>query len=254
MCLRPTEGAGNAGRLMRPQPCVRIKKAHKHSHHGHTGTPGIPRAMVYGLFRALPGDRAFLPPSSASMPKHRRRFDASIGASGPHGFTVRKRTSLVGRRVHVHRIPRSTLVTMRNAPQIEHRTRGKMPLICPSSQAKVPATHCHDGQITSSLAHVVTTSVKSVDTEATVGFVPQAAQSPHGVETKWKARDGLCSRNVLHGRLGLLSEPVHEQFDAAIADQIGWPLGNLNFRALDCRITGECRHQASRRNRICDQK
>src|ERR1700716_4274518 len=26
-------------------------------------TPGIPRAMVYGLFRALPGDRAFLPPS-----------------------------------------------------------------------------------------------------------------------------------------------------------------------------------------------
>jgi hypothetical protein len=27
------------------------------SHHGHTGSPGIPRAMVYGLFRALPGDR-----------------------------------------------------------------------------------------------------------------------------------------------------------------------------------------------------
>jgi hypothetical protein len=26
-------------------------------------SPGIPRAMVYGLFRALPGDRAFLPPS-----------------------------------------------------------------------------------------------------------------------------------------------------------------------------------------------
>jgi len=26
-------------------------------------SPSIPRAMVYGLFRALPGDRAFLPPS-----------------------------------------------------------------------------------------------------------------------------------------------------------------------------------------------
>src|ERR1700687_5973399 len=26
-------------------------------------SPGIPRAMVYGLFRALPGDRAFLSPS-----------------------------------------------------------------------------------------------------------------------------------------------------------------------------------------------
>jgi len=64
----------------------------------------------------------------------------------------------------------------------------------------------------------------------------------------------LCSRNILYGRLGLLSEPIHEQSDAAIADQIGWPLGNLNFRALDCRVIGECGHEASRRNRICDQK
>src|SRR5882724_11704664 len=30
-------------------------------------SPGIPRAMVYGLFRALPGDRAFLPPSPAGL-------------------------------------------------------------------------------------------------------------------------------------------------------------------------------------------
>src|ERR1700726_844683 len=28
-------------------------------------SPGIPRAMVYGLFRALPGDRALLPRSFA---------------------------------------------------------------------------------------------------------------------------------------------------------------------------------------------
>src|SRR5258708_27655041 len=28
-------------------------------------SPGTPRAMVYGLFRALPGDRALLPPSPA---------------------------------------------------------------------------------------------------------------------------------------------------------------------------------------------
>jgi hypothetical protein len=33
-----TEGAGNAGRSMRPQPRVQMKKAHEHSHHGHTGT------------------------------------------------------------------------------------------------------------------------------------------------------------------------------------------------------------------------
>jgi len=33
----PTEGAGNAGRSLRPQPYVRNEKAHKRSHHGHTG-------------------------------------------------------------------------------------------------------------------------------------------------------------------------------------------------------------------------
>jgi hypothetical protein len=41
-----SEGAGNAGRAMRPQPRMQNKKAYEHSHHGHTGSPGIPRAMV----------------------------------------------------------------------------------------------------------------------------------------------------------------------------------------------------------------
>ena len=50
-------------------------------------TPGIPRAMVYGLFRALPGDRALLPPSfRRNNPAH---LNASVGAPGPHDFAVR---------------------------------------------------------------------------------------------------------------------------------------------------------------------
>ena len=44
--LSESEGAGNAGRPMRPQPRVQNEKAHEHSHHGHTGSPGIPYAMV----------------------------------------------------------------------------------------------------------------------------------------------------------------------------------------------------------------
>src|SRR5712672_4015172 len=32
-----SEGAGNAGRAMRPQPRMQTKKAHEHSHRGHTG-------------------------------------------------------------------------------------------------------------------------------------------------------------------------------------------------------------------------
>jgi hypothetical protein len=60
----PSEGAGNAGRTMRPQPCVRVEKAHKRSHHGHTGnTRHSPRNGFNGFLRALLGDRALLPPS-----------------------------------------------------------------------------------------------------------------------------------------------------------------------------------------------
>jgi hypothetical protein len=58
------------------------------SHHGHTGiTRHSPRSGFNGLLRALPGDRAFLPPSPAEIAS--RRLDASVGASGPHDFAVR---------------------------------------------------------------------------------------------------------------------------------------------------------------------
>jgi hypothetical protein len=40
---RETEGAGNAGCPMHPQPRVQNKKAHERSHHGHTGNhPAFP--------------------------------------------------------------------------------------------------------------------------------------------------------------------------------------------------------------------
>jgi hypothetical protein len=65
---------------------------------------GFPCAVVYGLLRALPGDRAFLPPSppGSLIPEG---LNAGIGASGPHDFAVRKfrRSSLAIARVH--RIP-----------------------------------------------------------------------------------------------------------------------------------------------------
>jgi hypothetical protein len=61
-----------------------------------TGTPqhhGIPCTMFYSLFRALLGDRAFLPPSlCGSSPA---KIDASVGASGPHDFAVREPSPLV---------------------------------------------------------------------------------------------------------------------------------------------------------------
>ena len=58
--------------------------------------------MVYDLFRALPGDRALLPPSPARVAS--RELDASVEASGPHDFAVRF-SAVRYRRFHVHRIP-----------------------------------------------------------------------------------------------------------------------------------------------------
>ena len=85
-----SEGGGNAGRSMRPQP--RVPKRKKHTSIVTTvtpETPGIPRAMLYGLLRALPGDHACLTPSPALLLAD---LTPTIGASEPHDFAVRVST------------------------------------------------------------------------------------------------------------------------------------------------------------------
>src|SRR3954452_21967620 len=61
-----SEGAGKAGRSSHPQPRVQNKKAHERSHHrfAEFTRPSL-RNGFNGLLRALPGDRALLPPSSS---------------------------------------------------------------------------------------------------------------------------------------------------------------------------------------------
>jgi hypothetical protein len=61
------------------------KKANQNSHHRYTRTPGAPHAMVYSLYRALPGDRALLTPSLATY----ANLTPTIEVSGPHVFAVR---------------------------------------------------------------------------------------------------------------------------------------------------------------------
>jgi hypothetical protein len=58
------EGAGKAGCALHPRSRVQFvrKKAHT-SIQVQRRQSGFPCAVVYGLLRALPGDRAFLPPS-----------------------------------------------------------------------------------------------------------------------------------------------------------------------------------------------
>ena len=102
-----------------------------------------PRNGFNGFLRALPGDRAFLPPSPAASS---RELDASVGASGPHDFAVRARlhksrstvlvpvrrsfseggsAPLVLRRRRVHRIPHPTFVTTAKRPSYRGRDARK---------------------------------------------------------------------------------------------------------------------------------
>ncbi len=72
------------------------------SHHGHTGnTRHSPRNGFNGFLRALPGDRACLPPSSADQPAN------LTPASGRQDHTTSPSTSsaIRQRRISVHRIP-----------------------------------------------------------------------------------------------------------------------------------------------------
>ena len=76
-------------------------------------SPGIPRAMVYGLFRALPGDRALLPPSPAEKLARRdltpasRRQDHTTSPSAS-GALVRSTSASIA--------SRPAFVTIANRP------------------------------------------------------------------------------------------------------------------------------------------
>ena len=69
----------------------KVKKAHEHSHYRYAETfRHSPRDGLAAFFRALPGDRAFLPPLQVAMRKHRHPLDVSVETSGPHDFAVRR--------------------------------------------------------------------------------------------------------------------------------------------------------------------
>jgi hypothetical protein len=51
--------------------------------------PAFPAQWLYGLLRALPGERPCLPP--LPVPAQAGRIDARVAAPGPHDFAVRRR-------------------------------------------------------------------------------------------------------------------------------------------------------------------
>src|SRR6266852_1473484 len=107
-----TQKGIDSSRPVTEAPCAKVESTGVEAT-GTPGSPGIPaRNGFNGLFRALPGDRALLPPSSADLfclspvgPTQLRGLDASVGASGPHDFAVRSNISRqrAGDRSHVFR-------------------------------------------------------------------------------------------------------------------------------------------------------
>jgi hypothetical protein len=146
--LGKSEGAGNAGRSLRPQPRVRkIKSTPSKSTTVTPVSPGIPRAMVLtGSFVVSSVNRAFLPPSPRNA-KHCRELipasgyqDAKTSPSAIHALVRRAR--------RVHRIPHPTFVTIAKRPSSRARNARKTAFDLPDATRQTPAALWHDGQIT----------------------------------------------------------------------------------------------------------
>src|SRR5436190_22764408 len=112
-CPLMEEGAGKAGCSASTRSLARNKK--KRTSVVATGSPkqsDLPCAMVYGLFRALLGDRALLPPSLA---------DRSANLTPASGVRTTRlcrpqACALVSSAAYVHRIPHPTFVTIAKRP------------------------------------------------------------------------------------------------------------------------------------------
>jgi hypothetical protein len=126
-------------------PAVSCAKLHKKTHTSiqvQRRQSGIPCAMVLTAYFVLPGDRAFLSPSSCGVAS--ARLDASVETSGPHDFAVRMQSALVSCAACVHRI----------SPRIcdDHDTplggvrRRRFRFDLGARSTTKTATHWHDGQ------------------------------------------------------------------------------------------------------------
>ena len=81
------EGAGKTGCLLHPRSRVRFARTKLHtSIQGSGSIPAFPAQWLYGLLRALPGERLFYLRRCAETST---QLSASTAASGPHDFAVR---------------------------------------------------------------------------------------------------------------------------------------------------------------------
>src|SRR5438094_6700280 len=118
-----TEGAGNAGCALHPRSRVpKIAHLAHTSIQGSGNTPTSPAQWLYGLYRALPGERALLPPSPLrslllkSLTPASRRQDHTTSP-----YALAHSSALARLNKSVHRIPRPTCRDDHDTPLLSAR-------------------------------------------------------------------------------------------------------------------------------------
>src|SRR3984893_5309487 len=129
-----SEGAGSAGRPMRPiAACAMVVVERTRVSQVTPESPGTPRAMVYGLYRALPGEPGFLATVAGGIAS-----TDLTPASGCQDHTTspsaRQRPRLWHRLRPPH--PAAHVRDDRETPLERRRDRIAILLICPGRQAK----------------------------------------------------------------------------------------------------------------------
>jgi len=113
---------------------------------GSAGSTGIPCAMVYGLYRALPGAPGFLATITSVMQNIIANLASASGCQD-HTTSPSALATFVSRAIRVHRIPAPRIVTIgRNVPLHRGGMRESIVSICPTEQARTHAADWHDGQ------------------------------------------------------------------------------------------------------------
>jgi len=133
--LEMTEGAGKAG--CPPHPWSACRKKARGRTTGTGGSSGLPCAMALRLIRDLPGDHAWLPPSSARRvsvfanltPASERQDHTTSPSAQPPLVAQKLRPAMC-----VHRIPLPTSVTIASRPSYGCETGESIVLICPTTQ------------------------------------------------------------------------------------------------------------------------
>ena len=118
--MLPQEGSRECRTLGASAAACAVVESTRVSHHGHAGNVRhSPRNGFNGFLRALPGDRALLPPSPR---RYTATLDASVGASGPHDFAVRKGALSSGAHL-TSTASRPAFVTIASAPLWDETAR-----------------------------------------------------------------------------------------------------------------------------------